>query len=45
VDECKPLVVGTTEVGWDSAKPGHRDDHHAALHEVGLCRLNLSNSR
>ena len=27
-------VVGTTEVGWNSAKPGHRDDHHAALYEV-----------
>ena len=27
-------VVGTTEVGWNSAAAGHRDDHHAALYEV-----------
>ena len=27
-------VVGTTEVGWNHASAGHRDDHHAALYEV-----------
>ena len=27
-------VVATTEVGWNFADAGYRDDHHAALYEV-----------
>jgi hypothetical protein len=40
-------VVGTTEVGWNKAATGHRDDVHAALYEVGRgrCRLTATNPR